>query len=259
MYADGHHKLVRWRFVTHGGIDGYSRLVVFLHCSTNNRARTVYDLFLEAIQLNGLPSRVRSDQGGENTKVAEHMLINRGTDRRSVIVGSSVHNQRIERLWRDMHRGVTILYYRLFYYLEYHGLLNPIDDTHLFALHYVYLPRINHALCQFKNGWNSHTIRTEHGHSPIQLFTAGMLLLQRSGQTAMDFFDRVNNHYGEDEIEYEVEDSENVVIPSNQLSLSEENFDILRSQINPLRMSNNHGIDIYTEVISFVQSILNVN
>ena len=25
---DGHHKLVRWRFVTHCGIDGYSRLIV---------------------------------------------------------------------------------------------------------------------------------------------------------------------------------------------------------------------------------------
>ena len=140
---------------------GYSRLVVYLHCSTNNRARTVYDLFLGAIQLYGLPSRVRSDQGRENTKVAEHMLISRGIDRRSVIVGSSVHNQRIERLWHDMYRGVTVLFYRLFYYLEYHDLLNPIDDVHLFALHYV--------LCQFKNGWNSHTIRTEHGHSPINL------------------------------------------------------------------------------------------
>ena len=251
--VDGHHKLVRWRFVTHGGIDGYSRLVVYLHCSTNNRARTVYDLFLGAIQLYGLPSRVRSDQGRENTKVAEHMLISRGIDRRSVIVGSSVHNQRIERLWRDMHRGVTVLFYS---YLEYHDLLNPIDYVHLFALHYVYSPRINHALCQFKNGWNSHTIRTEHGHSPIQLFTAGMLLLQRSGHTAMDFFNQVDSNYGEDETEYEIEQNENVVIPPVNSPLSEEDFDRLQNQINPLAVSNNHGIDIYTQVINFVQSAL---
>ena len=27
-HIDGHHKLIRWRFVTHGGIDGYSRTIV---------------------------------------------------------------------------------------------------------------------------------------------------------------------------------------------------------------------------------------
>ena len=31
---------IRWRFVIHAGIDGYSRMVVFIHCSTNNRAET---------------------------------------------------------------------------------------------------------------------------------------------------------------------------------------------------------------------------
>ena len=30
IVVDGHHKLIRWRFITHGGIDGFSRLVVYL-------------------------------------------------------------------------------------------------------------------------------------------------------------------------------------------------------------------------------------
>ena len=93
--ADGHHKLVRWRIVTHCGIDGYSRVVVYMHSSTNNRASTVYDLFLRAVELYGLPSRVRCDQGTENIHVARHMLRHRGVERRSVLVGSSVHNQRL--------------------------------------------------------------------------------------------------------------------------------------------------------------------
>ena len=63
IVVDGHHKLIRWRFVTHAGIDGYSRMVVFLKCVTNNRADTVYDAFLEAARQYGLPSRVRCDQG----------------------------------------------------------------------------------------------------------------------------------------------------------------------------------------------------
>ena len=87
--------------MTHAGIDGYSRMVVYLKCSTNNQARTVYGLFLPAIRQYGLPSRLRCDQGGQNHLVAQHMIHHRGADRRSVIVGSSVHNQRIERFWRD--------------------------------------------------------------------------------------------------------------------------------------------------------------
>ena len=62
--------MVRWRFVTHAGIDGYSRMVVFLKSATNNRASTVYAAFLEAAHQYGLPSRVRCDQGRENTHVA---------------------------------------------------------------------------------------------------------------------------------------------------------------------------------------------
>lgn len=62
--------LFRWRFVIHGAIDGFSRMIVFLRCSTNNRASTVFDAFQSAVEKFGLPSRVRSDKGKENTDVA---------------------------------------------------------------------------------------------------------------------------------------------------------------------------------------------
>ena len=91
---DGHHKLIRWKIVTHAGIDGFSRIIVFMRCSSNNKATTVYSYFLEAVDNYGLPSRVRSDQGGENRLVARHMLEYRGEDRGSMLTGSSVHNQR---------------------------------------------------------------------------------------------------------------------------------------------------------------------
>lgn len=98
VYADGNHKLIRWTIVTHGGIDGYSMMIVFLKCSNNNRAETVYDHFLSAIVKFGVPSRVRSDFGGKNYLVARHMILHRGQARGGMLTGSSTHNQRIERL-----------------------------------------------------------------------------------------------------------------------------------------------------------------
>lgn len=180
--------MVRWWLVTHAGIDGYGRMIVFMVCSDNNRAMTMYKAFLEGVRCFSLPSRVRCDQGGENTLVAAHILEYHGTDRRSVIVGSSVHNQRIERLWRDMHCCVTQLFYRLFYHLEYNNLLDPLNEAHLAAINYMFKPRINQAFNHFKDGWNSHAVRTAHNLSPHQLFVSGALQLHQSGLTALDFF-----------------------------------------------------------------------
>ena len=77
-------------------------MVTYIRCSNNNCAATVLQLFLEAINEFGKPSRVRSDQGVENVDVGRWMLTHMGVNRGSVITGSSVHNSRIERLWRDL-------------------------------------------------------------------------------------------------------------------------------------------------------------
>ena len=142
----------RWRFVFHGGVDGYTRIPVYLHCSSNYTSETVLQLFQQAVQQYGLPSRVRSDKGGENVGVSLFMLLHprRGPGRGSMICGKSVHNQRIERLWRDVFVGVASLYYHLFYHLEDCGALDLTNPIHIFAIHYVYLPRINRHLSLWK-------------------------------------------------------------------------------------------------------------
>ena len=78
----------------------------------------VVQFFASAVSEFGLPSRVRSDHGMENSLVALLMNIIRGLSHGAHMTGRSVHNQRIERLWRDVHKDVTENIYTQLYALE---------------------------------------------------------------------------------------------------------------------------------------------
>lgn len=84
-HMDTNHKLIRWNLVIAGGIDGFSRFVVFLKCVDNNRADTIFTCFESGVQNYGVPLRVHSDQGLENLTVAEYMTRVHGSDK-SIIV-----------------------------------------------------------------------------------------------------------------------------------------------------------------------------
>ena len=45
-------------FALHGVIDGYSRLIIFLQCSANNKAETAASLFEQTLEISGAPSRL---------------------------------------------------------------------------------------------------------------------------------------------------------------------------------------------------------
>ena len=70
----------------------------------------------------------------------------RGPGRRSFIAGKFCHNQRIERLWRDVFTSSLSKFYCVFWYLEDAGLLYIAYELQLFVLGLVFTLRINKEL-----------------------------------------------------------------------------------------------------------------
>jgi hypothetical protein len=258
-HIDGNHKLIQpYRVVIHGGIDGYSRVIVYLQASNNNRADTVARLFREGVERYNLPSRVRSDQGLENIDVARMMLTERGLNRGSIITGTSVHNQRIERLWRDVNRVVVSRFLNIFLHLESVQWLDPDDDIHLMALHIIYLPIINQAIEQFVDQWNNHPLSTESNFSPRQLWALGMLDTRNPTSCAVQ--DVLTGSdidlFGVDEEEdYLLEDDEpGIVVPTCPYQMTQEQEDAVRNLVH-LHPNDENGTVTYFAVREYLTSI----
>ena len=117
----------------YAGIFEIDSMIVFMQCSTNNKANAVPECFIAAVDnLAGLPGH--TDYGKENVEVARLMVEHCGLNCSSHICVPSARNQRIERLWRDYFRCIECVFSDLFVFLEDNGLLSPENNNDLFSL-----------------------------------------------------------------------------------------------------------------------------
>ncbi len=253
-HADGNHKLIKYRLVIHGCIDGFSRLITYMRCSDNNRAETVLRCFFNAVAEYGVPARVRTDKGGENVDIWKYMVDVRGQESQPYLTGSSVHNCRIKRLWRDVRYSVISTYSEVFDTLQRENVLDVENETDLYCLHYIFLPRINKSLTGFLQAWNSHALSTEGNFTPQQLYTANL----RNSPPSEEI--DTNAHCIDQQLENNsIEEEESVSVPRTHSPLLQHESDILQDSINPLAESNAYGADLYVQALFMVNNFIENN
>lgn len=142
-------------------------MCMYAVAAIDNEAETSFAAFLQGVAQFGAPRFVRVDGGGENAIIVRYMRYIRGSN--GAIIGRSVHNQRIERWWRDLFAQVGFVFYRVFCELERQRLLDINNEEHMAVFQAFFLPLLNRSLREFQQAWNSHSIRTAANRTPVQL------------------------------------------------------------------------------------------
>nr|XP_018913530.1 PREDICTED: uncharacterized protein LOC109041600 [Bemisia tabaci] len=239
---DSNHKLIHYRIVIHGCVDGFSRKIIYLNAASDNTADTVLQMFYKGMEENGIPVRVRGDKGSENARVKDCMQELRQNIVQPFIQGRSVHNVRIERLWKETNMHPTWKFKQIFKYLESIELLDEHSEFDLFCLSYVFLPRIQNEMNNFAQIWNNHSMSTMQGRTPLQTWTLNMMNQSHHVLEAPNDPDLVNNHHDN----LDDNDENSIIVPR----FSDELIEIVLPHLlevlpDPLADDHNHGINNY--------------
>lgn len=112
-HVDGYDKLKPYGFPIHGGIDGYSRKIIWLKvCRSNNNTFVTGQHFFNAVKkYGGCPTMLRTDNGAENVYMAAMQSLLRSEGENDFAYcnahryRSSPANQRIESWWSFLRKS----------------------------------------------------------------------------------------------------------------------------------------------------------
>ena len=172
---DGHDKMEgyqNWTFplAIYGCQDTFSRKILFLEAwDTNSDPQIIASFYMKHLsQTKKIPRYMRVDLGTENGLIGtiqsflrrHHADIADATD--TFLVGPSTSNK-IERFWRDLHermeKAIKEILLRLLNNIQY----DPHNELDRKLCLYVFLPVLQKELDDFKEMWNCHRVRAQHG------------------------------------------------------------------------------------------------
>ena len=133
-------------------------------------------------------------------------------------------------MWRDVRGKVIQFYMSLFKSYEREGLdINNL--THIYTLQYMFMPRIQEDLNNFKAYWNNHPLESENNRTPHQLILLHSAAI--NNDMPIDLL-----HYGVENDDGDVdEDNPQVMCDAIICPLNADNLIILRHNIIPLSMA----------------------
>ena len=151
-HVDSYDKLKQYGICINGCVDGYSRKIVWCKAYfTSSDPHVISGYFIEAVEgMGGTPRCIRTDKGTENVVMQnlQCFLRRNGTDRRagnrSVIIGPSTANQRIEYMWNFLRRQNMEFWISLFQCIADEGLYDGgFIDKNLMQFCFLGLVQVN--------------------------------------------------------------------------------------------------------------------
>ena len=135
------------------------------------------------------------------------------------------------------------------------------NPGHMYILHYVFHPRINHAVESFTNSWNNHPLRTERNWSPNRIFNNGIIDTRNRHLHQISELQGASEDLSGEDLEWygmdwraptpDDDGLSSVEVSDICSSLNEEQMENLFS-IDPMALSNTFGIDVFVRCLQVV-------
>ena len=140
--------------------------------------------------------------------------------------------------------------------MEEEGILDRNSIIDLFALHYIYQPRIQASLDEFKEGWNHHPVSTEKHSTLYEILVMGIMDSRYESRRRVLFYLKSNgmnvNEFGIDPdmaFNNSIENDEEHIQAQRKFDCKiDEILELLKKLFPELVDDGNHGIDSFCQV-----------